>query len=225
MGVILRIDVDYAYEFPYFNYLRMNYYFPRIKLLGYEKCLISMLDDLNDRNIGASFFFKTKTVPSNPRLLAKHDVGLHLVYAETYADFVKEFTYIENKVNRKIRGFTKHGSGTLNLMRNHAWEYKLELYVEWAERKGLDYFSGNGEQPDVNKVIRGNTVFYPDAYWLKEGYRSEEYDIDWLVDYSANNDVVVLTHPYNWVHFPQVRKEYEKLVSKIDDFKFFPSSL
>jgi len=224
MPIILRVDVDNAYPFIGFNFLALNYYFPKIASLGYQNFLVDLVDDLNERGVKSTFFFEKKTILKDVDILKKHEIGLHLVYSTTYESFVKELFYVSMKTLTKIRGFSKHGSGTLKLARGHDWLYKSKEYEQWAVKSNLSYFSGNGENPDVAPTLKNGVTIFAGAYWLRSMYRSKEYNVDWLVNYSDNNDVVVLMHPYNWVKYPQVRKEYEAIIDRIDDFVFFPAN-
>jgi len=224
IGVILRIDVDNTYGWSSFgkkalNYLSLNYWFPPIKKLGYLKFLDALLKDLETRGIPATFFFTKFTTPKNLELYKKYEVGPHVVLAKNYYQFINELNQISKKLDRKFRGFTKHGSGELKLSRRHSPEYTPRKYVEWAQKAKLKYFLGNGENPEQKPYRINNVLVYPSAFWLNEAYRAKKYNIDWLAEESGKRDIVVLFHPYRWTTSPQVRKDYEKMMEKINNFK------
>lgn len=224
MGVILRIDVDNPYGWQSFgkktlNYLRLNWGFPAIKKLGFLKFLDILVDDLGERSVQASFFFTTITTPKNLEAYKRHEVGVHLVSAQSFNEFLRELNQISEKTHREIRGFTKHGSGKIKLCRTHAPEYKQEKYIDWAQKANLKYFLGNGENPKEKQFFAGNVLIYPSAFWMSKDRRADKYDVDWLVKETKNRDIVVLLHPYNWATSPQIRKDYEKIMDKIDTFK------
>ena len=94
MGVILRVDVDNAYgwqtlEMKTLNYLRLNWWFPAIKKLGYLKFSDELLNDLEARGIPAVFFFTKFTTPKNLESYEKYEVGAHLISARNYKEFLK----------------------------------------------------------------------------------------------------------------------------------------
>ena len=223
MPVILRVDVDNAYSTTSLNYLKLNWYFPNIGKLGYLKHLKDLIQNLDDRGVGATFFFKTKTIPDQVSLLNKHELGLHVVYANDYEAFKRELTHVSKKIGTTLRGFSKHGSGTIKLARRHYWQYTPEVYIEWANRAHLDYFSGNRTDPAEPPVKYNSITYFPSAFWVNEIYREKKFDIKWLVEFSTNNQVVVLVHPLNWAVNPRVRKGFENIMNKIDKFSFYPS--
>lgn len=223
MPVILRIDVDNAYSTISLNYLKLNWYFPNINKLGYLKYMTDLIQNLDDRGVRATFFFKTITIPDQLSLLNKHELGLHTVYANDYEEFKREFTHVSKKIGTTLRGFSKHGSGTFKLARRHNRQYTPEVYIEWANRAHLDYFSGNRTDPAEQPVKCNSIIYFPSAFWVNEEYRDKKYDINWLVEFSTNNQVVVLVHPLNWAVNPHVKKNFENILNKIDKFSFYPS--
>lgn len=230
MTVILRVDVDnpYGWNTPLMlmlNYLRTEMSFPRIQKLGYLKHLKSLIKDLNDRGIPATFFLKTITIPKDASILKGHEIGLHVVYALNYNQFLEELRQLSRKIDTKIRGFSKHGSGTQKLTRKHAWQYSPRKYVEWAQRARLEYFSGNRENPLEKPYRTGNVIFFPSAFWLQKSRREERFNIAWLATTSEQRDIVVLLHPFRWGTDRQVREDYELVVSKINSFDFFPKPM
>lgn len=224
MGVILRIDVDSPYGWQsfgkkVFNYLRHYYWFPAIKKLGYLESLDKLVNDLEKRNVPAIFFFTVLTIPKNMEPYGTYEVGPHIVSARNYKQFIDELNQISKKLQRKPRGFTKHGSGKLKLSRRHAPEYTPEKYIEWAQKAKLKYFLGNGENPEEKPYKVNDVLVYPSAFWLNEAYRAKRYDINWLAKESNKRDIIVLFHPYEWATNPQVRKDYERMMDKINNFK------
>jgi len=224
MGVILRIDVDNPYGWQRFggkakNYLRLNWGFPALKKLGYLNSLDKLLNDLEARNISATFFFTKFTTPRNMAKYTKYFVGAHLISTRNYAEFQKELDQISKKLHRKIYGFTKHGSGKLKLCRTHAPRYEPNKYIDWAQKANLQYFLGNGENPEEKPFYIGNVLVYLSAFWIHSNYRAQKYTIDWLAEESKDRDIIVLLHPYNWLTNNQIREDYEKMMDKIDTFK------
>jgi hypothetical protein len=224
MGVTIRIDVDTPYGWQSLgakarNYLRLNWWFPAVTKLGYLHSLNILLNDLMARNIPAAFFFTKFTTPTNMEKYTKYFVGAHLISARNYNEFQKEIDQISNGLNRKICGFTKHGSGKLKLCRTHAPQYEQNKYVDWAQKAKLLYFIGNGENPDEMPFYIGTVKVYPSVFWINRYYRDQKYSIEWLAEESTDRDIIVLIHPYYWLTKNQVRKEYEKMIDKIDNFK------
>ena len=120
MAIILRIDVDNAYSyykeprlkiFGYSflricNYFNRNYYLPKLKKYHSEN-LKNLLEILKKKNVKASFFFKTETIP--PKYLRKQmiknneEICLHATNTSAFDKFKKELRFIERKYNKKIK--------------------------------------------------------------------------------------------------------------------------
>lgn len=65
MPIILRMDVDRAYENRILHYARVNQeLFPALDSLGYLEPCKKPIEDLNERGIKASLFFQPFTVPN-----------------------------------------------------------------------------------------------------------------------------------------------------------------
>ena len=223
VAVILRIDVDNPYGWhtqkkKVLNYLRLNWWFPAIKKLGYLKFSDELLNDLEARGIPAAFFFTKFTTPKNLESYEKYEVGAHLISTRNYKEFLKELNQISKKLHRKIQGFTKHGSGKLKLCRTHTPKYEPDKYVYWAQKANLKYFLGNRENPEEKPFFVNGVLVYPSAFWIQKKYRADKYTIDWLAEESKHRDIVVLLHPQSWATNRQVRKDYEKIMDKIDKF-------
>uniref|UniRef100_UPI002627DF36 hypothetical protein n=1 Tax=uncultured Methanofollis sp. TaxID=262500 RepID=UPI002627DF36 len=64
----------------------------------------------------------------------------------------------------------------------------------------------------------------PSAFWINRNYREDRYSVDWLLDQSTSQNIVVLVHPEDILHgTPLVVREYEQIVSNatiapINDF-------
>lgn len=229
LAVILRVDIDNPYGWQNFgkktlNYLRLNWWFPAAKKLGYLKSLDELLDDLEARKIPATLFFTKFTTPKNLEPYKKHEVGAHLISARNYNEFLKELSQISKKLHRKIQGFTKHGSGKQKLCRTHTTKYEPDKYIDWAKKANLEYFLGNSENPEEKPYFAGNVLVYPSAFWIHKNYRADKHTINWLAEESKNRDIIVLLHPYNWATNKQVRKDYEKIITKVSTFKELSSS-
>ena len=223
LGVILRIDVDNPYGWQtgwrkILNYLRLNWWFPAVKSLGYLIFLDELLDDLEARDVPAVFFFTELTVPKNLERYKDYEVGAHIVSAGSYDEFLVELNDISGRLQRRIHGFTKHGSGKLKLSRRHEPLYDLDEYVKWAQKAKLRYFLGNGENPEERPFFVGDVLVYPSAFWINKNYRADKYDLEWLAEESEKRDIIVLLHPYNWATNEQVRNDYEEILSRVDRF-------
>ena len=226
MAVLLRIDVDnaYAYLKRVFNNLRLNYYFPAIEALGYLSYLKRLLSDLEDRGIAATLFFKPSTIPSKrlaQRILKLHAVGFHAVRTSNFEEFLADFKKVNKALSGAVNGLSKHGSGVWRGERGHTWRYDPERCIEYARRLGLKYFSGNGEDPREKPKIINGILYFPSAFWINRRKRASEFTVEWLVEEASSRDIVVLFHPREWATDPQVRRDYEKIVSLGDKFKTF----
>jgi len=52
------------------------------------------------------------------------------------------------------------------------------------------------------------------AFWINRNYREDRYSVDWLLDQSESQNIVVLVHPEDILRgTPLVAKEYEQIVS------------
>ena len=225
MSVILRIDVDWSYQNRILNYARVNQeLFLAVDYLGYLKSCKKIVDDLNDRGIKASAFFQPATVPNKKfaQSLADmgHSVGLHAVHTKSYDSFLSDLNKISKKFDGLIRGFTKHGSGTLKFSRRHDSFYDPERYIEYAKKSGLKYFLGNREKPMECGHIINNILYFPSAFWLNRNYREDKFTVEWLIDESNNRDVVVLIHPEDITEGTLImQREYERILGGVEKFK------
>ena len=115
MSVILRIDVDRAYENRILHYRGMNQeLFPGLDSLGYLKSCKGVMKDLGDRGIKASIFFQPFTMPNkefDEELMKDgYSVGLHAVRTKGLKDFSRELGKMLKWFDGKVYGFTKQGS-------------------------------------------------------------------------------------------------------------------
>jgi len=231
--ILLRIDVDNAYvayernKLKRFfklvlNYLNENYWVPHLKILGYNECFYKFMDLILELGINASIFFKTITLPNDENTVKtlidkNYDLGLHLLSATTYDEFIKELNVVEKVLRTKVVGFSKHGGGRRKLSRKHAWEYKVNEYLRWGIKAGLLYFSGN--VPSITtKIIKisGTSEFFylPTAFYIEPWLRRPG---DKLDDVLANEGCsVVVVHPSNFCTHDIVRKEFNRLLDKAD---------
>ena len=229
MAIILRIDVDNPYGYHTFwrkvlNYLALNYNFPKIDALGYLSHLNSLLRDLEERDVPATFFFKTTTIPNiemRSRILEMHEVGFHAVRTRSFQEFLKDFQKVNKAFKGLVSGLSKHGSGEWVGERGHTPEYDPERCIRYAKRLGLKYFSGNGEDPRVEATVVDGIVYYPSAFWISRRRRKPQFTIEWLLEESLRRDIVVLLHPHEWATRSQARRDYERIVSCGEKFKTF----
>lgn len=222
MAVILRIDVDDSYPNRILHYARVNQgFFPGIDSLGYSEMTKKIVHDLNDRGIRASLFFQPHTIPNKnfAEDLVKHghSVGLHAVHTNNYDNFFNEFNKITNRFNGYIHGFTKHGSGKAKLSRKHDPTYNSDILLRYAKKLQMKYFLGNGENPDLNLELINGVLYFPSAFWINRNYREDKYSVEWLIDTSAERDIVVLMHPEDIVRGTAlVVREYENILDMVD---------
>ena len=222
MPVILRIDVDSAYENRILNYARVyQELFPGLDSQGYLKSSKDMIKDLNDRGLKASLFFQPFTVPNKgfaQELMKKgHSVGLHAVHTKDFKDFSKDLTKISNRFDGMVYGFTKHGSGKFKLSRRHDPNYAPNKFIQYAKQSNLTYFLGNKENPEEREKLVDGILFFPSAFWLNRNYREDKFTIDWLADESVNKNIVVLVHPEDVVSGTELMvREYEKILDRME---------
>ena len=142
MAMILRIDVDHAYDNSVFDHLRIrqDMFMPSDKL-GYLDTCKGIIKDFNERGIKTSVFFRPSTRPNisfaNDLIKQGHSIGLHAVNTKDHDSFSKEIRHIDKVFKGLVRGFTKHGSGKAKLSRTHDPEYKPNEFVEYAKKSKL----------------------------------------------------------------------------------------
>lgn len=227
MSIILRVDVDGAYPKAVYNHLRVAWQlFPALDSLGYLENVKKFLNDLDSRDVKATFFFQPSTLPKKnlaKRILEKgHSVGLHAVQTQNFEKFSNELSKVSRRFDEKILGFSKHGSER-KLSRKHDASYVAKKYIHYAKKANLKYFLGNGENPNEGKKIIDGITFFPSAFWLNRNFREDKFSVDWLAEKSANRDIILLLHPHRVIRGMErkniIAKEYEKAISKVDSFK------
>ena len=230
MAILLRVDVDNPYGYKTFrektlNYLALKYDFPKIDTLGYLRYLKILLKDLEERGITATFFFKTTTIPKTNlrnQILKKHEVGFHAVRTRTFNEFSKDFNKVNIAFKGEVYGMSKHGSGIwVGKEKRHTREYNVSRCIKYAKKLGLKYFSGNDEDPRMEKTVVNGIIYYPSAFWINKKRRKPQFTIEWLIEESSRKDIVVLLHPYEWATQYQIYRDYEKIVNLGDKFKTF----
>jgi hypothetical protein len=207
MALIVRIDVDRPYgRRPLLRHIASrissDYGLPILERFGYLYELNEMLEMLNDRRVAAHVFFRRCTLPNQSAMKrlndGGHGIGLHLEDSRSYDTFLEEKQTLEQRVCRTVRTMSKHGSGSVKYGRRHHAPYEPEKYVQWARQSGVTLFLGNGEDPTVPARSEAGITFHPAAFWLEPHWRDcEAFTVDWLIDWSRRNDVVVLVHPEN----------------------------
>jgi len=232
MPLLLRVDVDNAFvplrnnkllnfiELS-LNYLNENFWAPKFNFIGYNKAFQEFIRDIDEIGVTASIFFKYITIPSenlsDHLLKRKFELGLHLLSATTYRDFIKEKVRVESRLKTKLYGFSKHGDGEKKLSRRHAWRYEPQKYIEWGLSSGLCYFSGN-EHGVTSPVVRyNNFFFFQKVFYIEPWARKIKATTSQVIDY-ANSDytVIALIHPSNYLRRSSARYEFEKIINKVD---------
>jgi hypothetical protein len=227
MALIIRIDVDRPYgRTPVTRHvlsrLSSDYFFPKIKALGYLRELKEILLILNERRAPAYVFFRRCTLPS-PEIMAlldagRHEIGLHLENSRSFAHFEEERGVLERHIGRKINAFSKHGSGTGQYGRRHYAPYESEIYLEWARLAQMKVFLGNLEDPRLRPVkINGCFIAYPSAFWLEPPWRdTNTFTIPWLQAQAKQRDIVLLLHPENVLASPELTEQLKTLTSGLE---------
>ena len=207
MALILRIDVDRPYGKRGFlrhccSRIASDFWFPRIDVLNYLDELKTLLKFLNQKGIAAYVFYRVCTTPSNDVIKLMNDgghrYGLHMENSRTYRTFLRERSRLENILQRKIKVFSKHGSGSIKYGWHHYFPYEPEKYCEWALDAGMTAFFGNKENPALEAYVKDHFTYYPSAFWLEPSWRdTSKYPIHWLVVEALKRDIVMLMHPDN----------------------------
>jgi len=224
MSIILRIDVDHPYNYKAIlgkigNFLIFYVpFFPKFRI-NYLENLENLLILLNTHKIKSKIFFRRHTIPFNKSKildlikLGKHEICWHVDASNNFSVFKKEYEFICNKLKIKIRAFSKHGSGKLNkkLGYYHCPEYNELNLINWGNQLKLKEFYGNGENPSVYEIKENGLKIFSNAFWIDKKYRSEKYNLNWLLKESKKRDIVLLIHPEDIIK----KENYKYLVNII----------
>ncbi|MFY0631052.1 MAG: hypothetical protein JXR05_11770 [Flavobacteriaceae bacterium] len=223
MGLFIRIDVDkpYGHKNILFKLLsKINEDFIRLFLPKiYLKGLISLLEYLNENNIQSNIYFRNCTRPS-PKVMdlllkGNHSIGFHAENTRTKDTFREELNLFQKKTGIKINHFTKHGSGTLKLGKNHYHPYEPEKYLEWSKQMNLLYKFGNGT---LDEKIALDESFISDMFWGESWYRNELFNsIDTLVSEAEKMNYVFLIHPSNYETHQSVQSEFKYFIQQLKE--------
>ena len=229
MAIILRIDVDNPYGCEYLprttlNYLRLNYpkFFPAFKSLNYLWHTKNILDHLCTSKTKAHFCFMPSSVPQPNFVKQMKDhnqkPALHAVDTINFQKFQEELEEINSKTQEAgpIKFFTKHGDGKIKLARMHHTPYETEVLLKYAQKADLKCFSGNGTDPKEQEQEIEGIRFFPSAFWIDHSLRKHKEDVEWLVKESKKRDLVVLIHPFWFVHEESTRKDLEYVIKNSD---------
>ncbi len=225
MALIIRIDVDRPYgKHPLARHLlsrlSSDLYFPGIEGWGYLTELKVILRLLNERTARAYVFFRRCTLPSREilRLLEQggHEIGLHLENSRSFSSFENERGILEKHVGKKIRAFSKHGSGVSKYGYHHHAPYEPEKYLEWGRQAQMRVFLGNLEDPSIRPLPEtGGLLACPAAFWLEPYWRKTEvFTVDWLLSECRAVDMVLLIHPENVLESPELLAQFKEIVTR-----------
>jgi hypothetical protein len=221
--VLLRIDVDRPYgRAPLWRHIASrvssDFYLPRIDAFGYLRELAALLQLFNEHHAAAYVFFRRCTLPSRVVLdlmqRGGHRLGLHLENSRSLQSFMAEKSVLEQACSMRVCAVSKHGSGGAKYGRAHFAPYEPLKYEAWCAEANVRLFLGNLEDPTIDRVLgaSGVTVF-PAAYWLEPAWRdTQRFSVDWLIEYSRSNDVVVLIHPENTLGSDALRQDLGRLL-------------
>ncbi|MFW9975489.1 MAG: hypothetical protein ACFFDQ_09510 [Candidatus Thorarchaeota archaeon] len=226
MGLAIRIDIDNPFGLSTrfrrrINIYSINYGFvPRWTRLGYLDNSTKLCKWLTNKGVPATWFFRTVSCPTKSLIPLftnnGHQINLHAERTGSLGDFTQEVRKWEKLCSTKVTGFTKHGSGYLRLSKKHDVKYDPESLLHFAQELGMDYFIGNDMDYTKSIIKDDGFVYVPSIFWLD---RLNQYDsgaLDKLVEVSADIPVVLLIHPVWWVQEPDVRKNLEWLVEKVE---------
>jgi hypothetical protein len=227
MALLIRLDIDRPYgKRPAAKHIlsriSSDYYFPKIRRLGYLSELGTILGWLNEARSRAYVFFRRCTLPSQPILEliedGQHEIGLHLEDSRSFATFRKEREALEQHLGRQVFSFSKHGSGKGKFGFSHYPPYEPERYIEWAQKDSMKVFFGNLEDPTIepSRYCGGLTV-YPSAFWLEPPWRdTDRFPVDWLLDAARQRDVVLLVHPENVLADDGLVDDFQRIISALE---------
>lgn len=226
MALIIRIDVDRPYGKQGLvrhvaSRVSSDYFLPRMEWLRYLDELKTILRIMNANGRASHVFFRKCTYP-NQEVCALmdeggHQFGLHLENSRSYATFTEERESLEQFLGRRVVGFSKHGSGVLQLGRHHYAPYEPDKYLQWGRDAGMEYFLGNLENPELPPAHDGSLLSYPSAFWLEPHWRDKKkFPIEWLLREAKQRDVVMLLHPDNVTSAPEIMREFVLAVEQLE---------
>jgi hypothetical protein len=223
MPVILRVDVDKPYGNATFyekvlSKMRENYWFPALPFLGYLKQLKKFLQFLKEEKIRAHIYFRKCTLPHFNQLhnhsLDEHEIGVHIENTKNYNTFKKEIEEISKFFFPiPINSFTKHGSGSLKLGKNHFAPYEPEKYMKWATYSGTLFLFGNDEYNSKLSCSYKRNKHYPKVFWIDRLSDNNRYQLYNILDLAKRKNVVVIIHPERFVADSTVENDLRKFVS------------
>jgi hypothetical protein len=222
MSLILRVDVDKPYGRHNIirkiaSKLKEDFLTKLTIKWGYLSHLNQFLRFCNQKNVSGHFYFRLCTAPDRKILSlmkqGNHVIGLHLENSRNIGTVKQELEEFQKFFNEySVNTFSKHGSGTYKLGKNHYPPYEPWKYKKWAEELGIRFHSGNGiaeKEEDLHSV----DGYFENLFWLEPDYRNPNFcRIDDLIEVAKNHDVVILIHPSNFVADQNTRTDFEKLV-------------
>lgn len=226
MALIVRIDVDRPYgKNPIARHVlsrvSSDLFFPRVEAFGYLRELKDILMLLNEHQAPAYVFFRQCTLPT-PEIMelldaGKHEIGLHLENSRSFETFAREKAVLEQHIGRKVRSFSKHGSGGARFGRRHYAPYEADKYINWACQAHMKVFLGNLEDPTLPSARINGSVVFPSAFWLEPHWRdTQTFSVDWLTHRARIQDVVLLIHPENVLESGELTAQLRTLVSQLE---------
>lgn len=224
MSLILRVDVDKPYGNS--NLLRkiaskvVEDYFP-IPIFGsykYLSHLIHFLEYCNQQNIPGFIYHRNCTTPNKEVLgLIKnggHKIGFHAENTRSLETFSEELRAFKKEMNPiKVETFTKHGSGTLKLGKNHYPPYEPGQYKQWSEKLGIAFDFGNGICKNSDELY-AEKGFFSNMFWMERPYRDTNFNqLQQVLDAGKTQNVVVIIHPCNFHSSKIVADDFMLLVT------------
>jgi hypothetical protein len=224
MAILIRIDVDRPYgRRPVARHilsrLSSDLYFPRVTALGFLEELRTMLLWLNEARARSYVFFRRCTLPSDSILSllneGRHEVGVHLENSRSFATFLEEARIVDHHFGRTVRAVSKHGSGAEKFGFHHYAPYEPEKYIKWAQERSMRVFLGNLQDPSIQPTdAGGDLMVFPSAFWLEPHWRdTKRFTLDWLIDRSRHQDIVVLVHPENVLADPNLVADFKRVIA------------
>lgn len=223
MGLSLRIDVDNPFGYATFfkkvlNRFSLDYNIvPRWRRLGYLEHAMKLQEYLDTMGVSATWFFRNETAPPEHLLniftSGKNNIALHAQRTNTLEDFSQEILEWKGRFKQYPSGFSKHGSGDLKLARMHDMEYNPEKLLQFAQEKKMTFFIGNGIEYKESIQIREEVVYIPSIVWLDNLELMERgFSLDKVFEYSRDNPVILLIHPYWWNTQESVRNILDQVI-------------